>query len=148
MTDILVSILTKYDQFDRFAQKFGFIGLGRGTFKAIVDALPDDKIIEIASSNAVNVEEFIDFRFKKRDLNSLMGAIEILSKYQHRYDYDFARDDYGATITLRTDLGEKYTLFMSEQYRVVIAKVLGVAPLIREGKNQVILRIDKSAGQS
>jgi hypothetical protein len=144
LTDILVSILTRYHQYDRLNQKFGFITFSRGTFKSIIDALPDDKIIEIASRNAFNIEEFIDFRFNRRDLESLMGSIEIFSKYRHRYDYEFERDNLGVTITLRSDLGEKYMLFVSEQYNAVITEILGVAPLVKMSRNQVTFRIGKS----
>jgi hypothetical protein len=145
MTDVLVSILTRFEQYDRFIEKFGFITFNRRTFKAIMDALPDDKLIEIASSNAVDVEEFIDFRFKRRDFESLMGCIDIFSKYRRRFDYDLARDDLGVTITLRTDIGEKDTLFLSQQYKAVITKVLGVAPIVKMSKNQVAFRLGKSS---
>jgi len=144
MTDIMVSILTKYERLDRFFQSFGFITFSRRGFKEIIDVLPDAKIKELASNNAASVVEFIDFRFKKRDLDNLIGTLEILSKYQRKFDYDLLRNNSGVVITLRTDLGEKFTLFLSEQYRAVITDVLGVAPIVELGRNQVTFRIGKS----
>jgi hypothetical protein len=144
LTGTLLSILTQYGQYDRFIERFGFITVNRGTFKAMMDALPDDKISEIAQGSAVNIVEYIDFCYNKRDLQSLLGTIENFSKYRRRYDYDLARDDLGVTITLRTDLGEKDTLFIGEQYKAVISQILGVAPLVKMSQNQVSFRIGKT----
>ena len=141
VTDLVISVLTKYEKFDKFDQKFGFISFGRATFRALMDALPEEKITEVALANALDVEEFIDFRYKKRDLSSLLSTVEILSKYPRRFDYELLQDASGVTIVMRTNLGEKFALFLSETWKTVITKTLGVAPTLELKKNQVTFRV-------
>jgi hypothetical protein len=147
MTDMLISILTKYEQYDRVAQKFGFVAFSRGGFETLLEALPDDTIAAMGSSSAVDVIEFIDFRYKKRDLSSLLGTIRILSKYQRMFDYETSQDESGVTVLMRTPLGEKFVLLMAERWKAVVTAVLGAAPLVKMSKNQVTFRIAKSSTQ-
>jgi hypothetical protein len=148
LTDQLVSILTKYVEYDRDAQKFGFVSFGRGTFERFLGALPEGILAELASSSAVDVIEYIDFRYQKRDLPSLLSAIGVFSKYQRRFDYESTEDESGVTIVMRTDMGEKFVTFLTERWKAAIAAVLGATPLVEREKNQVTFKITNKAPPS
>jgi hypothetical protein len=140
-TEHLVWVLRNYAEFDRFAPKFGFVTLSRRTFKAIVDSLPEERLREIAITQSVRIGEFMEFWFKKKDLDTLLATIEIFSKHLRLMEYTMSRTDHELSLTMRTDLGKKAVLFAAVYWETGIAKTLGMSPKVEVGENQVTLRL-------
>ena len=141
VTDLLVSILTRYALFDRNAEKFGFLTINRNSFKALIDIIPEERIREAALVHSVGIGEFVEFWFKKKDLGSLLKAIDIVSKYLRSFEYTTSRSDHELTITMRTELGKKFALFLGIAWEKGIAMILGVAPRVDVEENQVNLTL-------
>ena len=137
VSDLLVSILTRYVDFDREARKFGFVTVSKNTFKALFDSLPDEKIREIALAQSVGIEEFVDFWFKKRDINSVLATLNVVSKYQRVFEYTATKNDSELTITIRSDLGKKFIHYIRTAWEKGMASTLGVAVRVEEEQNQL-----------
>ena len=140
-TEQLVWILRNYAEFDRFAPKFGFVTLSRRTFKAIVDAIPEEEIQEIAIKQSVRLSELMEFWFKKKDLDALLAALELFSKHLRLMEYAISRTNHDLTITMRTDLGKKAVLFAAAYWEAGISMTLGIAAKVEVGENQFTLRL-------
>jgi hypothetical protein len=147
-TDILNSLLTKYIEFDRFAKKFGFVTVSRGTFKAIMDALPEEKIRELAVSQSSRIEELAVFWFKKRDIETFIRIMDIFSKHMRLSEYTLSRTRSDLILTLRTDLGNKAALFASVYLQRGIEKLLGLTPEVELVENEVTLKVPLKAGRA
>jgi hypothetical protein len=147
-TDILNSLLTKYIEFDRFAKKFGFVTVSRGTFKAIMDALPEEKIRELAVSQSSRIEELAVFWFKKRDIETFIRIMDIFSKHMRLSEYTLSRTRSDLILTLRTDLGNKAALFASVYLERGIEKMLGLTPEVELVENEVTLKVPLKAGRA
>jgi hypothetical protein len=141
VTDLLVSILTRYALFDRNAEKFGFLTINRDSFKALINMIPEERIKEAALVHSVGIEEFVEFWFKKKDLGSLLKAIDIMSKYLGSFEYTTSRSDHELTITMRTDLGRKFALFLGMAWEKGTVMILGAAPRVDIEENQVNLTL-------
>ncbi len=141
LTELHNSLLARYVSFDRFARKFGFVTLSRGTFKAIIDALPEDKLRELAISQSSRIEELVIFWFKKKDLDAVMAAIDLFSRHLHMFEYTTSRSDGELVVTMRTDLGKKAALFASLYWERGIARVLGATPKVEVSNDQVTLKL-------
>lgn len=141
ISELLVSILTKYATIDRFAQDFGLVTISKGVIKAFADALPDEKLREIAISQSVNIEETTEFLFKKKNLDGVLALIDLSSRHLMLFEYTTSRSDQELTITMRSDLGRKAMLFAAAYWEDGIAKTLGVTPKVVLGQNQFTLTL-------
>jgi hypothetical protein len=106
-TDLLVSILTRYAGYDRLAEKFGFIVINKGLLGVMLDALPDERVKEIAISQSEAILEIAEFWFKKKDLDAVLASIDLFSKYMRRFEYTTSRNENEQVITMRSDMGRK-----------------------------------------
>ena len=141
LTGMIVDVLTHYARFDRFAEKFGFVTMSRGLLKELVDSLPEERIREIAESQSEVIAEMVEFWHENRDMESLLDIVDIYSRYMRRFEYTAARDGHETVVTLRSDLGRKFSVFMGAFWAKGINRVLGVDPKVEVTKNQVTLRI-------
>jgi hypothetical protein len=141
VTELLVSILSRYVGFDKNAEKYGFITVSKTSYRALIDALSEEQIREIAASQSVGFGEFVEFWFKKKDLNSVLDAVGVMSKYLRSFEYTTSRDDREVTITLRTDLGRKFALFIATAWEKGIARTLGISPKVEIAENQAIIKL-------
>ena len=148
VTDLLVTILTRYIEFERQAKKFGMVTVSRNTFKALLDSLPDEKIREVALAQSVGVEEFVDFWFKKRDVNSVLATLNVASKYQRVFEYTASRNEQAMTITIRSDLGQKFIHFIRTAWEKGITSTLGITPKVEEEQNQLTFLLPISEARS
>jgi len=137
VTDLLVSILTRYVDFDREAKKFGFVTISRNTFRALLDSLPDEKVQEVALAQSVVIEEFVNFWFRKRDIDSVLATMDIVSRYQKVFEYTVSRNDREMTITIRSDFGRKFIRFIGMAWERGMALTLGVTPRVEEAEHQL-----------
>ena len=139
-TDLLVSILTRYVGFDRYAEKFGFITLNRRTFQALVDAIPVEKLREIARSQAGGMEDLMQFWFKKSDAEAVLGAIDIFSKYLRGFEYTTSMSSGDVVVVMKSELGMNATIFAAAYWEEATSRALGVAPKVETRGSTVILR--------
>ena len=137
----LVSILTRYAEFDRFAQRFGFVTVNRGLFKAIVDEMTEDRIREVATSQSETIDEMVEFWYGKRDVESVLAIIDVFSRYMRRFEYTVTRRENELLVTLRSELGRKLALFMGTYWSEGISRVLDKKVGVEVARNQVTLRI-------
>lgn len=140
-TDQFIWILRKYAEFDRLAQRFGFATVNKPTLRALFEAIPEEKARELGISQSDRVEALTEFWYGKKDLDSVLGIVDMTSKYGNLYGYTTTRTDHELTIVIRTDLGAKAALFAANYWKHGIAKALGVTPKVEVVENQVTLAI-------
>ncbi len=79
---VISSILTKYAEWDRYTESFGFISIPRSGLKLIIESLDDETIRQIAGQIGSNQsKELIMYFFKEIDLDSFVSAISLFSRY-------------------------------------------------------------------
>lgn len=139
MTSIIVAVLTRYAEFDRFAQKFGFVTFSKGLFRELLDAIPEERIREIATSQSEVIVEMVEFWHEKKDVDSVLAVIDIFSKYMRRFEYTVSRSNRELAITMRSDMGRKFALFMGVYWAEGINRVLGVTPRVEIAESQATL---------
>lgn len=147
-TDILNSVLTRYTEFDRFAKKFGFVTVSRGTFKAIMDALPEEKVRELAISQSYRIEELAVFWFKKKDIETFIRVMDLYSKHMRLSEYTTSRSGKELVLTLHTDLGTNAALFASLYFEKGIARLLGITPEVELVGNEVTIKMPLKAART
>ena len=107
---LLTSIIVKYAEWDRYAEKFGLVSLSRADSRLILEAIEDIKLSQIGNDLGKRAfKEFLMLWFKKTDVEKVLEGISLWCKYAGIAEYDFETDGRNYTITLHHDIGEKWS---------------------------------------
>jgi hypothetical protein len=110
INSLLTSIIVKYAEWDRYAEKFGLVSLSRADSRLILEAIEDNKLSQIGNDLGKRAfKEFLMLWFKKTDVEKVLEGISLWCKYAGIAEYDFETDGRNYTITLHHDIGEKWS---------------------------------------
>ncbi len=145
---LVVSILTKYAEWDRFTQKFGFVTIPRVNYKRMIDAM-DEKAYMAATEDAPSTFlEMVRFWRKRIDAETVCAFCETLSKYVGTTQCEIEHDGGKYTITLQHDLGPKYSSHLKRDYETGIREALRIEPKIETTNHSVFIKFSESWAKS
>ena len=118
--------MTKYVEWYRHAERFGFVTIANDSFVRLVGSIEDDKMVKIAQELGANVPKQLTlFWFKKSDLDKLLELISLFGKYSGSQKCEIERDGENIILVLRHNLGEKWSLFLKNFLGEAIKTVTG-----------------------
>ena len=140
---LVVSILTKYAEWDRYTQKFGFVTVPRSTYKRMIEAM-DEQTYRTATEEAPSTFlEMIRFWYKRVDPATVCAFCERLSRYVGTTRCEIDDRDGNYTITLEHELGMKYSNHMKRVYEAVTRETLGIEPKIEVTSNSIFIKFSE-----
>lgn len=110
---LINKILKKYVEWDRHADKFGFVSIGVETFRSILNEVEDKNLESIAITAGDTLPKSqVLFWFKKISLETILKTFSLLGKYSGVFvtEIDFKEGD--CVLTLRHQLGQKWSVFL------------------------------------
>lgn len=137
LTEQYVLVLRNYVRYDRLARKFGFVSLSKSTLRALLEALSEEQLREVAASQSGRVDALSEFFFKKKDRDSVLGVIDLFSKYGGLFEYTTALTEGELVVTLRTDLGSKGAFYLAQFWEPALKSILGPVQKVEIVENQV-----------
>jgi hypothetical protein len=139
---LVSSILTKYAEWDRYTESFGFISLPRSGLKLIMQSLDDEAIKQIAGQiGASQSRELIMFFFKKISLDTFVSAISLFSKYAGFGSYEIESNGQEHTVVLHHELGRKWSIYVAYLMSEGLKSTLGISPRFQIAENSVIFEL-------
>ena len=73
VNSLITTMITKYAEWDRYAEKFGFVSLTYDSLKLILETSDDNKITQIGKDlSERTIREFLMFWFKRIDIESFL----------------------------------------------------------------------------
>jgi hypothetical protein len=136
---LISSILTKYAEWDRYTESFGFISLPRSGLKLIMESLDDETIKQIAGQiGSSHGKELIMFFFKKLTLDTFVSAISLFSKYAGFGSYEMESNGRDHTVVLHHELGRKWSIYVAHLMSQGLKSTLGISPKFQIAENSVI----------
>jgi hypothetical protein len=138
---LISSILAKYIEWDRYAEKFGRVSLPSEALKAIIEATEQDKLRTAAEEFATSVpKDYIMFHYRKLDVEACLLHLSFLSRYAGMFKYEVQKEqERNYTITIHHKFGEKWSYWLKEAISIGLFKnVLGIVPKTHLSKNSVI----------
>jgi hypothetical protein len=139
---LISSILTKYAEWDRYTESFGFISLPRSGLKLIMESLDDEAIKQIAGQiGASQSRELIMFFFKKISLDTFVSAISLFSKYAGFGSYEIESNGREHTVVLHHELGRKWSIYVAYLMSEGLKSTLGISPRFQIAENSVIFEL-------
>lgn len=138
---LVSSILTKYAEWDRFAEKFGFVTITRNGFRALVEGLDDEGRERVAREmGSQNPREMTLFWFKKLGLDAFLDYLSLIRRYAKWSEFEVQKDERGVTIQMQHHWGPRASTFQGFFMEEAVRGVVGVVPTCEVGRDSVLLR--------
>ena len=115
---LIQAILTRYLEWDCFAEKYGFISVTQDTFKTILYKIEDEKLVEASNELGTRVpKDILLFWFGKTGVSGFLKYLTLLSDYATFADFEIAREGPTIIVTAHHNLGAKWSNYPNELLR-------------------------------
>ena len=138
---LVSAILTKYAEWDRFTEKFGFVTITRNGYRSFLDSL-DDAALERTGRElgAQNPREMALFWFKKLGPDAFLAYLSLVARYAKWIEVEIRREDRNVTVLLHHDLGPRHSTWLGNFMDQAVREVVGVVPKCQIGRASVVLK--------
>jgi len=139
---LISNILTRYSEWDRYAEKFAMITLRQETIKAILEATDEETLIKKAREIGAKIpREFLMFWFKRTDLQAYIRYMELLCNYGSFARFELNTDGRTYVITLLHDMGQNWSIFLRYVMEEGITSTVGLMPRFEVNKGSLVIKI-------
>jgi hypothetical protein len=141
LNSLISSILTKYAEWDRYAEKLGHVSIPTTLLRALLDLITDEDALakladrlgsELASETSL-------FWFKKVNLETLLRFQSLVCKYAKVGEIEIEDEGLGVTFCVYHALGKKGSIWFEHYFDKLIRTHLKVIPQIKTTGNSVIV---------
>ena len=137
---VVTSLIAKYENWDRFAERFRFVALTDELIKGLLSHLTDEEIGQIGSTiGARTTEEGMMFWYKEASAESLVTYLRNRCRFANFGNLEYERRGSGHLIALQHGMGRKWSLFIQCSIESVLKNRLGIAPQIEVSDTMVIV---------
>jgi hypothetical protein len=132
-------IFTKYTNWDRYAEKFGFVSITHETLRFLLSSVDVERLATAAQESGAEVpKEAVMFWYKKMNVDTFLSYLENICRYggQSKYDCQISGDNY--TITLRHEFGMKWSYWLKYSLDAALRKSLRIVGQFEIAEGEVI----------
>jgi len=140
---LVVSVLTRYAEWDRFTRKFGFVTIPRHNYERMMEAMDEQSYLTATEEAPSTFLEMVRFWHKRVDAETICAFCERLSKYVGTTQCEVEANNGNYSITLQHDLGWKYSNHLKRVYEAGIRTALGIEPKIEVTNNSVFIKFSE-----
>ena len=134
-------ILTRYAEWDRYAEKFGFVTIAKAGYLAMVDAVPEEELDRLGERiGGTNPREVTLFWFKKLGVESFLRYLNLVSRYSRTVEYEVERQGSDVTLLVRHDMTERHSRYLAHFFAAAIHSIVGAVPRSQTGRNSIVFR--------
>jgi hypothetical protein len=120
-------IFTKYTNWDRYAEKFGYVSVTHEALRFLLGSVDTEKLASAAQESGAQVpKEVVMFWFKKMDVNTYLSYLENICRYAGQAEYDCQSSGGDYTITLRHEFGIKWSYWLKYSLDAALRKTLNI----------------------
>ena len=141
---LVSTILTKYAEWDRFAEKFGFVTITRTGFRGIHDALDEKTLVKLAEEmGSQNPREMTLFWFKKLSFEAFLSYLNLICRYGRVGEYELEMEGRNCTILFHHGLGPNVSSYIGHFLTEAVRSIVHVVPKIEVGRNSLVLKFER-----
>lgn len=132
-------LVTRFLEWDRFADRYGYIALPTSSFRTLVGLLDDRQLEQFGKdSGSRNAAAIAQFWFKRLDLETFLRFLAISAKYGRIWHYEVARKGGHVVLTIHNDIGPTYAAAHREYFDQAIRQILEVVPTVRQRGDSIV----------
>jgi len=140
VNSLLTSLITKYVEWDRYAERFGYVSVGRQGFGRMFEWMTDEALVGHGKeAGGKNAPDIVRFWFGKLDLGTFLSFLALHSKYSGIYHYEHSSQGGTHVITFQHELGPRYSIVLKNYFDQAIRNIVGVIPKVESGENSCIM---------
>lgn len=135
------SIFTKYLEWDRYAERFGYVSVGRELLATVLEAADEDQIARAGDGLGGHlIKQFMLFWFKRVSVDAFLDYVSIVCKYGGVMKCELEQEGRDHTITAIHELGMNWSIFLKHFIDSGLRSSLGIAAEFDLTKNTVVCR--------
>jgi hypothetical protein len=135
---LMTSILTKYVEWDRFAERVGIVSIPRNLMVHLVDAPSYENFQKIFPIGAEEIRSFAEFWFGQFNPDTFWRSLELLGKYGGIFQAEVRRDQRRFNVTLHHVLGQRWSDYLSDTITLALEQ-LGATLLSSSTTTQTVV---------
>ncbi len=137
---LIQAVLTKYLEWDRFAERYGFISMSHDTFRTILEKIDEEKLLEASRELGGRVpKDILLFWYGKSGVSGFLKYLSLLSDYATFADFEIARDGPKYIVTAHHGFGPKWSSYLSSFLEVGLKSTTGLVGETEVSRNSVVL---------
>jgi hypothetical protein len=142
---LILMIMSRYAEMDRYNERFDTITLRRKSLKSILDEVEDENVIKVAKQMGTQIpKESLLFWFKRANLETYLQYLSLLCRYAGFAEYEIEIEGNEYTITLIHDMGEKWSIFLKNVIEQELKTTSGIMSKSDISANSVLVRFHPS----
>jgi hypothetical protein len=143
---LLSSLLTKYAEWDRFTEKYGFVSMPREFLKLMLETVDIDKLKDAVATyyGTAGPSEFLTFRSKRVDKETVLEHISAACKYAASAECDLGTHGKDQILIIHHDLGHKWSEILALVWAEGLFRhTLGFPTQYKITKNSLVIRFSE-----
>ena len=140
---LVVSILTKFAEFDRFANKFGFVTVPRSNYYRMIEAMDEQTYSKASDVAPATLLEMVRFWFGRVNANTICDFAETTGKYAGTTRCQVKRSNGEYSITFQHELGPKFSNILNRIFQDSLS-TLGIRPETEVTNNSTFIRFSET----
>ena len=138
---LLTTILTKYAEWDRYTERFGYMTISKNLFTSVLEAADDAKLTQAALELGQRLpKEVILFFFKELNVDTFLAYMTLTCKYGHISENEVETQGRNYTATLHHDLGPKWSNYLQHFVGQTMKNQLGITPKFEVIQNSLVTK--------
>lgn len=140
---LVSAVLTRYSEWDRFTDRFGFVTITKNGYRHLLDSLDDANLERTArEAGSQNPREMALFWFKKLGLDAFLSYLSLVGRYAKWVEVEIHREGQHVTVLLHQDIGPRFSVWVGKFMEEAVHEVVGVVPEIQVGRSSVVVRFN------
>ena len=133
--------ILSFASFDRFFLRIGLAKLSVNTLQRLLNASPDDKIVEAATIAALDTPRpIILSKYGQVTLETTLEYIKMLSEFANLFEYSLSSSPSGKVVTLYHRFGPKGSLFYTNYVKTLFEQI-DYSPKIKSTSDSIDFEI-------
>ncbi|UCC58660.1 MAG: hypothetical protein JSW14_01710 [Candidatus Bathyarchaeum sp.] len=138
---LITSIMTKYVEWDRYTEKFGYITISKDLFTSVLGAADNARLTQAALELGGRLpKEVILFFFKDLNVDTFLAYMTLTCKYGHIAENEVETQGRNYTVTIHHDLGKKWSNYLQHFVGQTMKNQLGINPKFEVIQNSLVTR--------
>lgn len=110
VSSIISSALIRYAEWDRLAERVGFVTFAGSFMRDVVEYVPDEELRNIVQNMGNFLRGFTMFWFKKANFETFLSTIKLLNKYTNAAECEIHVDGGNYTMNFHHQFGRKLSI--------------------------------------
>ena len=145
---LVSAMVARYLEWDRFADKYGFVALPRQSLRYLSSLLSEEQLEKFGKeTGSKNAAAIAQFWFNRLGVEAFLTFLSLSAKYCRIWQYEIGRVGSSWVLTIHNDIDPGYSAVHRQYFDQAIRGIVGVVPKIEQRGNAVVFTFpDPSLG--